>query len=247
VNEPTRLLDMPESELERALLDAGRSYRAPGSARAKTLLALGLSAVTTSSAPSAAAASSSLPKAALTKVAIAVLAIGSVAVPVWYSGGKHASLSTVARAGVVSAPLLAPPPVASEPAPVQSPSPGPVASDSGSLEAAELRPSPSVRSVSSARAEPKPASTPPLAAELAALDAARTSLSHSDPAGALAALDAYARDFPRGRLKLEAEVLRIGALAKSGQTEAARKRAQTFLRFHPDSVLASRVRSYAGL
>jgi len=42
-------------------------------------------------------------------------------------------------------------------------------------------------------------------------------------------------------------VLRIGALAKSGQTDAARKRAEAFLRRHPDSVLASRVRSYAGL
>jgi len=97
------------------------------------------------------------------------------------------------------------------------------------------------------RAESKPTSAPPLTAELAALDTARTALGHSDPAGALAALDSYAHDFPRGRLKIEAEVLRIGALAKSGQTEAARKRAEAFLRLHPDSVLASRVRSYAGL
>ena len=53
MNEPTRLLDTPESELERALLDAGRSYRAGGSARAKTLLALGLAAKATAAATGA--------------------------------------------------------------------------------------------------------------------------------------------------------------------------------------------------
>ncbi len=79
------------------------------------------------------------------------------------------------------------------------------------------------------------------------MDAARTSLSHSDPSAALVALDAYGRNFPHGRLRIEAEVLRISALAKSGQTDAARKRAEAFLQRHPDSVLASRVRSYAGL
>ncbi|HET7539629.1 MAG TPA: hypothetical protein VFK05_07150 [Polyangiaceae bacterium] len=249
MNEPTRLLEAPESELERALLDAGRSYRAPGSARAKTLLALGLTAVTTSTAPSAVAATSSLSKVTLSKLAIGVFALGAVAVPVWRYVGQHGGAPAPASAPAVTAaaPVVAPPAAASEPAPVQAPSPEPAASDSAAPEPAELRPAASGRSVSSMRAEPKPASAPPLSAELAALDAARTSLSHSDPAAALAALDGYSRDFPHGRLKLEAEVLRIGALSKSGQTELARKRAQTFLRLHPDSVLASRVRSYAGL
>jgi hypothetical protein len=133
------------------------------------------------------------------------------------------------------------PPAPAEAAPAESAAP-----DSARVEASEPQASTSAR-VGRVRSELKPASAPPLTAELAALDAARTSLSHADPAAALAALDGYARDFPRGRLKLEAEVLRIGALAKSGQTDAARKRAETFLRLHPDSVLASRVRSYAGL
>ena len=105
----------------------------------------------------------------------------------------------------------------------------------------------STRTAGAARTEARAASAPQLTAELAALDAARAALSHSDPAGALSALDGYNRNFPHGRLRIEAEVLRIGALAKSGQTEVARKRAEAFLRLHPDSVLASRVRSYAGL
>jgi TolA-binding protein len=86
----------------------------------------------------------------------------------------------------------------------------------------------------------------PLSAELSALDAARSSLVAGDPTTALSALDAYSRKFPRGRLSLEAEVLRIDALAKSGQTAAARQRASAFIRRHPDSVLATRVRAFAG-
>jgi hypothetical protein len=238
MNEPTRLFSTPESELERALLDAGRSYTAPGSMRTKTLLALGLSAVATSTAPSAAAASSTLTKAALSKVAIAMLVVGGAAVPAWYYLGQTSG-TAVAPPKAVSTALTPQTPPESLP-----PASAPLATG----ESAELQPSSSpVPSAAAARVDPRPASTPPLAAELAALDAARSSLSRSDPNAALIALDGYSRNFPRGRLKIEAEVLRIGALAKSGQMDTARKRAEVFLRRHPDSVLASRVRSYVGL
>jgi hypothetical protein len=43
---------------------------------------------------------------------------------------------------------------------------------------------------------------------------------------------------------LEAEVLRIDALAKAGDRQAAKKRAEAFLKRHPKSLLASRVRGY---
>lgn len=248
MNEPTRLLDTPESELERALLDAGRSYTASGSTRAKTLLALGLTAVAPSAAPAATAAGNSIMKGALAKLALGVLVVGAVAVPVWRYLDHDPSNAAVARAPITAAAAalpIAPPAVAPAPLEVASAEIAPL--DSARIDASEPPPSPSARNAGTPRAENKPASAPPLTAELAALDTARTSLSHSDPTAALAALDSYARNFPRGRLKLEAEVLRIGALAKSGQTETARKRAQAFLRLHPDSVLASRVRSYAGL
>jgi len=98
----------------------------------------------------------------------------------------------------------------------------------------------------SPRVESKPSTPGPLAAELSALDAARSALASGNPSGALSGLDSYARNFPHGRLSLEAEVLRIDALAKSGQTAAAKKRAEAFMKRHPGSVLASRVRAYAG-
>lgn len=248
MNEPTRLLSTPESELERALLEAGRSYAASGSARAKTLLALGLTAVAPSAAPAAAATGKALTKAVLSKVAVGVLLVGAVAVPAWRYLGRQPDRTPVEQRPVAAAaPVLPPAPAEVTPAPSESARAEVGALDNARAEAMEPPPPSSTRGGRGGRSEAKLAPAPPLTAELAALDGARTSLSHADPAGALAALDSYARDFPRGRLRMEAEVLRIGALAKSGQTDAARKRAEAFLRLHPDSVLASRVRSYAGL
>jgi hypothetical protein len=83
---------------------------------------------------------------------------------------------------------------------------------------------------------------PTLAEEVDALDRARAALSRGDSRAALQALDAYGRAYPRGRLALEAEVLRIDALDKSGQSAGARRRAERFLRQNPQSVLAARVR-----
>ena len=83
-----------------------------------------------------------------------------------------------------------------------------------------------------------------LSAELGALDRARLSLAGGDARRALDALDSYDRRFPSGRLQLEAEVLRIDALAKLGHKDAARQHAEMFLRRHPNSVLATRVRAH---
>ena len=102
-------------------------------------------------------------------------------------------------------------------------------------------------------AEPAPAPAPAVAAtpaaallmeELGALDHARLALVNGEGRRTLDELDAYDRRFPSGRLQIEAEVLRIDALAKLGRKEAARQRAEAFLRRHPNSVLATRVRAH---
>jgi hypothetical protein len=96
---------------------------------------------------------------------------------------------------------------------------------------------------------PRPAARPapsraPLAGELAVLDAASAAIAAGNSQRGLVLLDAYAKDYPRGRLGLEAEVLRIDALAQSGQADTAAKAAARFVKRHPDSVLALRVRRY---
>ncbi|HET9933306.1 MAG TPA: hypothetical protein VFQ35_21525, partial [Polyangiaceae bacterium] len=106
------------------------------------------------------------------------------------------------------------------------------------LESPKVAPSArSSRSESSSKADS-------VAAELGVIDSVRAALSRGDTSGALSRLDGYAKTYPRGRLALEAEVLRIDALARSGQAAAASKRAEAFLRRFPNSVLASRVRGY---
>jgi RNA polymerase sigma-70 factor (ECF subfamily) len=82
--------------------------------------------------------------------------------------------------------------------------------------------------------------------ELAQLDVARARLASGRADQALGLLDAYERSAPRGALRLEAEVLRIDALSRSGRMQQAQARARVFLARYPNSVLAARVRRIAG-
>ena len=112
--------------------------------------------------------------------------------------------------------------------------------------------SPAAQSIASAPVAPAVAPGEPaaaarsatLSAELGALDHARLVLAGGVGRRALEEIDAYDRAFPGGRLQIEAEVLRIDALAKLGRKDVARQHAETFLRRHPNSVLATRVRAH---
>jgi hypothetical protein len=235
MSELPRLHTEPESELERSLLNAGRGYTASASSRARALAAVGLVGATASST----AAASAITKAGVVKWVVAVALVAGAAVPTaryLRRSGAGPALTTSAAPvpSIAVAPLAAPSPVAAPDEP----------SATTDTATPTVEPPPSGPS-NAARSESKPAA-PALSAELGALDAARSKLARGDATGALTALDAYARNFPHGKLGLEAEVVRIDALAKSGQTAAARKRAEAFMKRHPDSVLASRVRAYAG-
>jgi hypothetical protein len=67
----------------------------------------------------------------------------------------------------------------------------------------------------------------PLERELAYLNQAQAALA-TDPARALQLTRQHAAEFPRGQLAVERELLAIDALVRSGQTEAAQKRAERF-------------------
>jgi hypothetical protein len=228
--EPRRLREETESSVERALLEAGTAYRSSPAMRAKTLAALGVAGtVAFSTSTAGGAASSVLAKLGWMKVAISAAFVAG-ALPVGYYAWHR---------------YHAPPP-APEAAPVVAgearPSAQPVAPtpvESGVSEpAVPAEPSSTARS----KADARPAVA--LTAELEALDAVRSALAHGDPGGALSLLDSYTKAHPRGRLELEAEVLRIDALARAGQTDLAKRRAEIFIKRHPKSVLASRVRGY---
>jgi hypothetical protein len=224
MEEPRRILDESGSAFERALLQEGRSYSAPDAVRVRTLAAVGLAASAGLGGGLLAWWSA---KSLATKLVLALSTAAAVTVlPVTYllsSKGVPARHSTPAAA-------VAPAPVQAE-APVP-PAPAPLAA----TPVADPPPAP---------APSRPAASSALRAELAALDAIRSSLANDDPAGALRFVATYFRTFPHGRLHFEAEVLRIDALAKAGRSQAAKHHAQEFLRRHPNSVLTARVRPYA--
>jgi hypothetical protein len=139
-----------------------------------------------------------------------------------------------ARRVVAPAPARAPEPALSPPAePLASPEPAPAPEPPPSPEPVPPPP-PSPAPVVDARR---------LAAEVAALDVARGRIAAGDPAGALAALDGHRRDFADGLLRAEAEVLRIEALLRRGDSAAAVALGRRFLARTPHSPLAQRVRS----
>jgi hypothetical protein len=88
-------------------------------------------------------------------------------------------------------------------------------------------------------------SSPPegsLRREVSSLDAAKSALER-DAAVALAALDAYDRQFPNGSLRPEATVLRVRALLEVGRRTEAVELGQRFLDQSPNRAQASVIRA----
>jgi hypothetical protein len=227
-----RLRDERGSALEHALLGAGSSPVASDETRAKTMAALGLAGSATLLAGAAAASGplTSLAKLGWAKLIVGVSVVGAAAaVPAGLYYARHHAPAHLAQAAAVRDVAASTVAVATPVVAVPSEDP------------AEARPTAAAVAPHPARAKAT------LVHELAALDAARATLVAGDARSALALLDIYDDRFPRGNLELEAEVLRIDALSKSGRRGAARQRAEAFLRRHPQSVLAARVRADAHL
>jgi hypothetical protein len=215
--EPSRLKDEPgeSTSLERALLRVGSSYRTSPQTRARVLAGLGLAGSTTLLAGTVAAASSAANVTKMTWMTKLLLG-ASVVGAAAVPVGYYALRHPTAPASRPAASL----PMVSEPTAVPAAQDSPVAPTANSRAAALLT------------------------EELGALDHARLSLANGDARRALEELDAYDHRYPHGRLQIEAEVLRIDALAKVGHRDVARQHAEAFLRHHPNSVLATRVRAH---
>ena len=230
MSKPRRLLERSESVLERALLEAGAAYRSSPATRTRTLAALGLAgSVALSTSAAERVFSSLVAKLGWTKLATSAAVLAG-ALPVGYYVWQH-----------YHALLPVSPEVAGTAAVETRPSQQPAATDISQLATSQspaTAPSASVARPASARPEVA------LTAELGALDAVRVALAQGDPGKALSLLDSYSRSYPRGQLELEAEVLWIDALARAGQSDVAKQRAETFLKRQPKSALAARVRGY---
>ena len=242
MTDPRRLIDETDDQVERLLLQEARSYRASGQARHGALAALGLVSTAMTVAKASAAATSWSVKAWFA----AGVVVGAAATGVTVLTTQSDPAQPPTQSAVV-APVPTPP--AREATPPSPPAEPAVAPSQPAAAPPEAAPAPKVStkprpSGTTQSKEPSAAST--LSEEVAALDAAQTALQAGSPGRALRLLDAHAARFPRGRLGLEAEVVRIQALARAGNRAAAAARARGFLERHPNSVLAPRVRRYAG-
>jgi hypothetical protein len=132
---------------------------------------------------------------------------------------------TMARSGSPKAPMVA------ESTPTASARPGPTSA-------------PSI--VKPQLTAPLPSASAPvtLSAELDALKVASTALSAGNAQAALAALDRYDHVLKGSKLRAEATLLRIQALARAGNAQAASTLAQRFVDQNPDSPLVDRARSF---
>jgi hypothetical protein len=114
-----------------------------------------------------------------------------------------------------------------------------------------------LRATATPSAEPAPAtprkqpsppvrSTPPtLAEEVASLQHARAALASGDAARCLRELDAYDRVVKGQKLRSEATLLRVEALTRAGQNEAAAALARRFAEHNPNDPLVDRARKLA--
>jgi hypothetical protein len=234
MDEPQRLLDGTGTPLERTLLQELQSYQGPKSMRAHTLAALGGTGSTGLAAVGFLAWLWG--KTWSTKLLLTVSVTSDLlSIPASYLILRHSSTSPA---------LPASPTVTASPRVQQLPSIAP-ASPTTSSPALDIPADPTPAPVARLSRRGLTASAD-LRAELGALDTVRATLARSDFPVALSLLDAYFQRFHHGRLHLEAEILRIDALAKCGQTTAARSYAKEFLRRHPTSVHAARLQSIVG-
>lgn len=247
MTDPERLVDAESASLAVTLLRAGRDDAPSERLLGDTLAALGVGAavVGTGAAASALAASSASTAleaggtSSLASLAVKWLGIGAVggALSVGAAVGVEHSLSPTPRPQPVVAARAAepPPPKADEPrAPVAAVAPPEAPS-----------PPPATPLVSAPASSAKPAA-PSIAEETAAIDRARRELARGEPRAALATLDDYDRRPGQHRLQQEALLLRMDALARSGNTEAAKVVAKSLLDQSPNGPHAARARQVLG-
>lgn len=228
--DPERLIN-ESSEFERDLLRAGRSDAMSAESRRAILGALGVGGTLVAAGTIAAGIKATSGKGLLTALGIGgVSAIGVV--------GVWAGLNLSEPAQVPPLPLApnpAPRAVVVEPKPApEAPPPAEVVTPDAPAPTKET-PARSANTVSD-----------PLSLELSAIESARSALARRDYSRALRLLDEHRKRFPKARLLAEATVLRIEALAASGEKQAAARLGRAFVARDPNGPYARRVRSLIG-
>jgi hypothetical protein len=249
VNDLRPLISDCESDLERAILSAGRSDSSD-LRKAQVLAALGVgSAVTLSSSTSSAATLFKAAQSVFTKATLAKkVVVASVVAGTGFAGVVSYG-SDVGTEAVKAAPVdrVAARERASVP-------PGRDVMDGIDVTALPMAPperegaqAEDARDPAPERSQVRVRQRGPEASlndEVELLDRARAAINGGRPNDALVRLDEHSSKFPKGGLALEAQVLRVQALAAAGRNEEASRRAKRILSRSPNSVVAKRLRQY---
>jgi TolA-binding protein len=228
---------------EKALLRSARidERHAPTNARARILAAVGAVGVVGASSATAGAVGASVGRLVVVKWLAATAVVGALGVGTFEA--THRDQAKVPRPSIeapaAKVPALDPPSV-DPPRVVESPreTPAPAANVSSRETRDPTAPAaPALRRAAPRTPPVEPAQPAPssLQDEVSTLDRARAAVAAGDSGRALEVLDGYGASFPRGVLRPEATYLRIQALLKAGQREAARELATRLLADHPDS------------
>jgi hypothetical protein len=255
MNGPNRLIDggLPPDEL--ALLRAGIDDGPPDGALDRALLKAGLgagaaaAAMTATSTTSAAAGSgaSGWAFSALGKVAIGVgVSVFALTVVKSATMGNRGAVPSSVNTGdavVAQPPSEVAPGASAAVSTGEAPKPPPQAP---AVEAPSSATAPSAAVSARVPADrlwalSAPESADSIARQTAAIDGARRALESGNVGGALADLDGYEREFPRGAFGHEVTALRVQALLKKGDRAAAMALGKRFLAAHPRSPLARRI------
>jgi hypothetical protein len=240
VSEMERLIDSGADDFEHRILSAGRLDRPTAASRRRILAGLGvggaLGATLLASTMNAGGWFGNLSRAMLLRSAMAATA-GAAAV-IGYVQFAPSSPAPHEPAALV-APRVAAAPKAPAPAAIE-------VREEPAVETASPRPLPVSNNVQrparAVEAPPKPG----LSDELGSLDRARQALVAGDASRSLRLLDEYQRRFAKPMLGTEAAVLRIEALAASGQRARASELGAQFLSRHGKGPYGARVRSLIG-
>jgi len=243
MTDPTRLMDGGATDAELAILTAGAAEEPPAHGRQKLAALLGLSAglsASTAAVGTKAAAASALQSAVsgLGAKWLLLATAGAVAGGgYWVMRERTADVVVPREAKVEATPNAAVPATADHqtddappPSGTDAPLPKPIVQGNQRGLAPELTPH-GARSIG---------------VEIEKLDGVRRSLRSNSPADALRQLDGYYRDHPSGVLSQEAALLRIEALAASGNTAGARSAAERFLRDNPKTPHRRRISALVG-
>ena len=174
----------------------------------------------------------------------ALVGLGGVAIALGFGLFSRSEPVSVAAVPAVAeaAALAETPAIVASAAPVSAPSRVPDVASSGRAEPAPAPPARRAGSKRAPNAAPSRATQPRLVAtaaddaagsrllaEVQRLDAARDALAAADAKRAMRELARYEREFPEGTLALDAALLEVRALDRSGQRAAAHHRARQLL------------------